>query len=87
MIDIKAETLEETLSRFKTAAYMLWPWNPRVVPSPLGKRGKINYFFHTMMNIMTEAVRRNAQFAAKTILFGFPTVILLYEWGNSTTGI
>ena len=82
-IQIEAETWEETLSRFKDAAQALLPGREREM-EPRGKpRGKIGYFFHTGMNILTEAVRRNAEVAAKTILFGFPLLLLLFLWGNT----
>ena len=80
---IEAETYEETIDRVKEALRALYWKNPPIPNTQ--DRGKIGYFFHTLMNVITEGVRRNAQFAAKTILFGFPSIILFYEWGNIIT--
>lgn len=79
---IEAETWDETWDRFKDAGLWLFTGRPLRISRQGKPRGKIGYFFHTGMNILTEAARRNAEAAAKTILFGFPALILLYEWGN-----
>ncbi len=80
-ITITAETWKETIDRLKEASVALIPGNRKVfIQEEQPQRGKIRYFLHVAMNVPVELNRRNAQIGAKIIVFGIPTLILLYTW-------
>ncbi len=78
MTDNQGTTWKEDIDRVQAALRDLWP--PFEQSPHDDKRNNVMWLLHSLMNVLTELNRRNAQIGAKIIVFGFPLLILLVEW-------